>query len=1119
MEHHQPTNSLTVSPATRSRDLMAQSRALKGASRELVVGSRELVVKPRKLKGFVELMARTNFSFLQGASHPEEMVEQAVRLDYDGIAVCDLNGLYGVARGFSAIRSPSNFTASLHVKESFHYMIGTELTLTDQSAVTLIPVHKSGYSHLCELLTLGKRQATKGFSRLSMEDLARNNEGLLCFALPPIDEDRFLNLQKIFGDRLYVPVWRDLTWESREYFKMAIRLERNLGAQLFVTNRPFMHAPERKPLFDILTCISHHQTIGDAKNILIQNAERHLKPLDELQDLWRDRLDLLEVTLKISERVEFSLDEIRYRYPNSNLPEKMNGSDYLRHLVYRGLRKKHGENVSDELCKAVEHELKVIKQLEYEDYFLTLYEICQFADQKGILYQGRGSAANSVVCYGLGLTAINPVQMELLFERFISIERHEPPDIDIDFEHSRREEVIQHIYEKYDERHAAMVCTVIRYRSRMAFREAAKVFGLPLEKINILVKFMGRDGVRRLEDPEVPSRFAVDPEQLQMILFAAKELKGFPRHLGIHTGGFLITQDPITEMVPVEKATMNGRYVIQWNKDDVNSLKLMKIDVLSLGMLTALRRCFEMLRTVKKKNYELYSLPADDKPTYDMICKADTIGVFQIESRAQMNTLPRVQPKNFYDLVVEVALVRPGPLQGGMVHPYLKRRQGKEKVVYPHENLKAVLGKTFGVPIFQEQVMKMVVAVAGFTPGESDELRRILSNAWRNKGTMEGIRERIMVGMKGNGISDHYAEQLYKTIQGFASYGFPESHAASFALLTYASCYIKRHYPDVFACALLNSQPMGFYPPRVLINDAQRHGVHFLPLDVQISSYEYTLEESTRSTWGHAVRNGLISVYGVQEKLLRGIEQEREIRGLFKGLEDFIRRCQLPKNVLLKIAMAGGFACFNENTRHLIWQIESLSLDPESFLWGVAKESFTVRTPSTDEEDGDSDEEPMGREQNLIPFESNWEKMERETGAKGFSLDHHPMQILRSMVLKMNEKFQEQKYISFSDSSQLARFRNQQKIRVAGLRSVTQRPPTAKGMCFITLEDEFGFMNLVVPPDVYQRDREIIYSSSFLHVCGFVESRSAVINIKVEKLFAFFDPKIAFDNVNTGVPS
>lgn len=1072
-------------------------------------------------EGFVELLARTNFSFLQGASFPEEMVEQALKLDYNGIAICDLNGLYGVARGFQTATSPSLFSASVHVKEKFRYMIGTELILTDQTSVSLLPVNKNGYSRLCELLTLGKRQATKGFSRLSMEDIERFSGDLLCFALAPVSEKNFLRLQKKFDDRLYVPVWRDLTWESREFYKQALFLEKNYGAQLFATNRPLMHIPERKPLFDVLTCILHHKSIEESKNILVQNSERHLKNIEELSELWRDRLDLLEITLDIAERIEFSLDQIRYRYPQSYLPEGETPSQYLKTLVSSGLQRRHNfAQVPEDILQMAEHELKVIKDLEYEDYFLTLHEICQFAKQKGILYQGRGSAANSVVCYALELTAVNPVKMGLLFERFISPERHEPPDIDIDFEHSRREEVIQHIYEKYNEKHAAMVCTVIRYRARMAFRETAKVFGVPLSKINKMVKFMGRDGMRRLLEPGAAARFEIRDEILQMILRLATEVYGFPRHLGIHTGGFLITQDPITEMVPVEKATMNGRYVIQWNKDDINTLKLMKIDVLSLGMLTVLRKSFELLEKHKNRNFDLYSLPSEDKPTYDMVCEADTVGVFQIESRAQMNTLPRLKPRNFYDLVVEVALVRPGPLQGGMVHPYLKRRQNQEAVVYAHKDLEPILKKTLGVPIFQEQVMRIVVAVAGFTPGEADELRRILSNSWRKKGTMEGIRERIMSGMQNHGVEKKYAEQIYQTIEGFANYGFPESHAASFALLTYASCYLKRHYPDVFACSLLNSQPMGFYPPRVIISDAQRHQVPFRSLDIQSSSYDYTLEEDPDSVWSHAVRTGLRSIYGIPENFLRSIEKDRSEKGAYQDLKDFIRRNSIPKAVLLKLAAAGAFQAFDGDARKMLWQIESLSLDRNSFLWGMPKENFL---PSRNVVQSElMDRQIIQKEiddSQLIPFESKWELMLRETDTKGFSLDNHPMQVLRPLIDQYNDEYREKKYILFSDSKKLQNLRHRQKIRVAGLISVTQRPPTAKGMCFITLEDEFGFMNLVIPPVVYQRDRMTIYTSSFLHVCGTLEKNGPVMNVKVDRLYPFLKSPTSFDNVNTGVPS
>ncbi len=1090
----------------------------------------------QEIEGFIELLARSNFSFLQGASHPEEMVEQALKLDYDGIGLCDLNGLYGVARGYQTIRSPSFFTASVNVKEKFRYLIGSELTLTDQSSVALMPMNKSGYSNLCRILTAGKRKASKGFSQISLADLAdikETQQNLLCFAFLPISEEKWLLLHKIFGNRLYIPVWRDLTWESREFFKQALQMENKWGAQLFATNRPLMHVPERKPLFDVLTCILHHKELDQAKDILIQNAERHLKSLAELKELWRDRLDLLEVTLDIANRVEFTLDQIRYRYPSSNLPEKRTPTEHLRELVFEGLKIR--QQLSEDIRKTAEHELKVIQQLEYEDYFLTLYEICQFAKSKGILYQGRGSAANSVVCYALQLTAINPVQMGLLFERFISPERQEPPDIDIDFEHSRREEVIQHIYEKYNEQHAAMVCTVIRFRARMAFRESAKVFALPLNTVNTMVKYMGRDGMKRLLEPGVFEKFQLREEQLKLILQMASQLYGFPRHLGIHSGGFIITQDPMIEMVPVEKATMNGRYVIQWNKDDVNFLKLMKIDILSLGMLTVLRKSFELLKTHKNIDYELYTLPQEDKKTFEMACKADTVGVFQIESRAQMNTLPRMKPKCFYDFVIEVALVRPGPLQGGMVHPYLKRRDRKEKVFYAHPDLKPVLEKTLGVPIFQEQVMKIVVAVAGFTPGEADELRRIMSNAWRKKGTMDGVREKIMRGMKNHGIEEQYAEQIYKTIEGFANYGFPESHSASFALLTYASSFLKCHHPDVFACALLNSQPMGFYPPRVIIHDAQKHGVKFKPLDIQVSQMDYTLEKSEPTSrnkensqgfkvgdWGHEVRTGLRSIYGIPDQYLKQIEEERFTRGAYQSLKDLIRRNtatsqgarSVPKSVLLKLAAAGAFHAFDDNVRKLIWEIESLCLDQNSFLLGSALESFEKETDLQALQEDDSQH---------LPFESNWDSMRRETLSKGFSIDQHPMQVLRPWVEKCNKQYQKQRFIPFSDAKKLQSMKHRQKVRAVGLVSVTQRPPTAKGMCFVTLEDEFGFMNLVVPPDVYQRDRMVIYSTSFLHVCGLLEKNGPVLNIKAERLHPFLNSQtpyeMSFKSVNTGVSS
>lgn len=1047
----------------------------------ILTNSNHLPVRARA-QGFVELLGRSNFSFLQGASHPEEMVQEAIGHGYDGLAICDLNGLYGVVRGFQTAQSPSLFTASPKAKEGFHYLIGSELTLTDETTLTLIPMNKQGYSHLCELLTLGKRQAAKGFSKLSLEQIETYNQGLLCLALPPWTDERYERLEAIFDDRLYVPVWRDLTWESHEFNKQAFALEEKYKAQLFVTQRPFMHNPARRRLFDVLTCILHHTTLQEAKNKLIQNSERYLKGLEDIDLLWHDRLDLVEKTVEIARRVSFTLDEIRYRYPHSQLPTGKTPSEHLQELAFEGARERYPQGVPEKITRMIAYELELIKDLEYEDYFLTLKEICDFASSRGILHQGRGSAANSVVCFCIGLTSVDPTKIDLLFERFISRERREPPDIDIDFEHSRREEVIQHIYEKYNERHAAMVCTVIRFRSRMAIREAAKAFGIPLAKINSIVTFMGRDGMRRLTEPDVGPKFGLTPEEWTLFLDLAGQLHGFPRHLGIHTGGFLITQDPITEMVPVEKATMNGRYVIQWNKDDVATLKLMKIDVLSLGMLTCLRKCFELLKNHKGLNFTLATLPAEDKPTYDMICKADTVGVFQIESRAQMQTLPRMLPRTFYDLVVEVALVRPGPLQGGMVHPYLRRRQGLEKVTYPHADLKPILEKTHGIPIFQEQVMKIVIAAANFSPGEADELRRIMSSAWRKRSTMDGIKKRIMDGFMDHGISPVYGEQIYKTIEGFANYGFPESHAASFALLTYASCYLKHHHPEVFTCALLNSQPMGFYAPRTLVSEAQHHGVEVRPLCIQNSDYDYTLETHER---GHALRVGLRSLNGIPEVLLKKIEATKKQDGPFTDIGDFIRRTQLPRSVLVKLAGAGAMECFNPNVRELIWHLEGLSLDQESFLWGHPKEQLLI----------EEDDEPE-----YLPFESNWDRLRREYDSKGFAVDAHPLSVLRSYLQAKSAELISRRYVPYFSSADLTRFKPKTKVRLAGLVSVTQRPPTAKGMCFITLEDEFGFMNIVIHPEIYQKDRLTIYGRSLLEIHGTVEKSGTLINIRAERV-------------------
>jgi DNA polymerase-3 subunit alpha/error-prone DNA polymerase len=742
---------------------------------------------------FVELLGRSNFSFLRGASHPEEMVVRAKDLHYRGLGLCDINGLYGVVRGYQAAYKASHFIESAVTlsTDEFQYYVGSELNLSDASSIVLMPLNKDGYARLSRLITRAQLESPKNFSSLQMNDILENADDLLAFPLPPWHEENLGLLYEAFQDRLYLPICRDLTFESIRHNREAFRLEKEKGLPLFVTQRPLMHHSARKPLHDVLTCILHKITLDEAKQRLTLNRERYLRPLHELRALWHDRLDLIQRTVEISSRVQFSLKELRYIYPHEHLPEDQTSAQFLYELCQEGLKWRFPEGAPLKVQAQMLNELKLIARLQYEDYFLTLWDVCNFARQQQILYQGRGSAANSVVCYLIGLTAVDPTKIDLLFERFLSSERGEPPDIDIDFEHERREEVLQYIYRKYGVEHAAMVCNVICYRSRMALREVCKTMGVASETIDSMVRFMGREGLKRIvQTPHEIEKLGVSSEQFHHITQLTAQLLGFPRHLGIHSGGFVISHNPLIENVPIEKATMEGRYVVQWNKDDLAALGMMKIDLLSLGMLTAVRKCLSLLHTHYHRDWNLAQIPPEDSATYAMVQKADTIGVFQIESRAQMSILPRLKPRTYYDLVVEVAIVRPGPILGGMIHPYLKRREGLEQTVYAHPALEPILKRTFGVPIFQEQVMQIVIAVAGFTPGEADELRRIISSSWRSKTLMEGLRQRILGGMLSNGIGREFAEQIYKTIEGFASYGFPESHAASFALITYGSLHL-----------------------------------------------------------------------------------------------------------------------------------------------------------------------------------------------------------------------------------------------------------------------------------------------------------------------------------------
>lgn len=1049
---------------------------------------------------FVELLGRTNFSFLQGASHPDEMILQAKAFGYRGLAICDLNGLYGVVKGDEATEGTSSFIenssldTAIHNNPTFSYYFGAELTIntSPHHSLAIFPMNKRGYSHLCQLITLARQRAPKSFSLLTLSDLNLLNEALIACPLPPWNLNHLRQLMEIFPHRLYLPVWKDFSWSSLQYYQQALQLERELQLPLFATQRPLMHHPERKPLLDVLTCILHQTTLQKAQTYRLTNSECHLKPLPQLAYLWKERLDLLARTLEIADQLQFSLRELRYQYPHAGLPPGKSVTQYFRHQVEQGLLWRFPQGEPPKIRQLIEYEMNLITEMAYEDYFLTIMDICQFARREGILFQGRGSAANSVICYVLGLTAVDPTQIQLLFERFISKERGEPPDIDIDFASDRREEVIQYIYRQYGEQHAAMVATVICYRTRMALRETAKVLEIPQTNMDRLIKYMGREGMKRLlSQSDQVQFFQIDPQKFKLLLTISASLQGFPRHLGIHTGGFLISERPITESVPIEKASMQNRVVIQWNKDDLNYLKMMKIDILGLGMLTALNKCLSLLKSKKNIDLNLASIPAQDSPTYKMIAKADTVGVFQIESRAQMSLLPRLQPSNFYDLVIQVAIVRPGPIQGGMIHPFIRRRHGQEKVNYLHPDLENILSRTLGVPIFQEQVMQIASILSDFTPGEADELRRLMSSSWKNPEAMKGLRQRLLNGMIHHGISLTSAEQIYQSIEGFAAYGFPESHAASFALLTYASCYLKCHHPEAFVCSLLNSQPMGFYSPRTLIADAQRKGVQFLPLSIEKSEYDYTLEKSSSSTESLSVRVGFRAVYGLNKQSLTNLLLERELNGPFSDLENLVRRSHLPRPFLMHLASAGAFHPWQITPRSALWTIQALSLDPKSLVFGRPQETFNS-----------SNHVSPASSIDILPKENAWNQLQREYHSMGFSLNAHPLSLLRPDLERINDRYHQENLVPYTTSRNLKFLSNGQRVRVAGLLSIQQRPPTAKGFTFLTLEDETGFFNVILKPQIHETYRLILTQSPLLEIQGILEMASGALNIKALKIIS-----------------
>jgi error-prone DNA polymerase len=1012
------------------------------------------------LPAYAELHCLSNFSFLRGASHAGELVARAVELGYAALAVTDECSFAGSVRAHLAARD-----AALQL------IHGTELQLACGMKLVLLAQNRAGYGNLSALVTLGRRRAEKGSYLLTRQDLAGWDGGgvpdCLALWLPPTEvnagDARWL--AEHFAGRAWIACERHLRPDDHERLAHLRELAAAVQLPLVAAGDVHMHARSRRPLQDVLAALRLNTTVAQAGHALFPNGERHLRSRLALARLYPP--DLLAETLKIAARCDFSLDELRYEYPEEVVPTGETPDSWLRQLTEAGLSRRYPAGVPEKVVAQVEHELQLIAAMAYAPYFLTVHDIVAWARGQGILCQGRGSAANSAVCYALFVTEVDPARASMLFERFVSRERNEPPDIDVDFEHQRREEVIQYIYAKYGRERAALAAAVISYRHRSALRDAGRALGFPLAAIDRLAGNLAWWEKRE----ELPQRFAevgLDPNDpaAQRWLAVAQMLIGFPRHLSQHVGGFVISRGRLDRLVPVENAAMPERTVIQWDKDDIDALGLMKVDVLALGMLSALRRMLAAVAQRRGRSFRLCDVPDRDAATYAMISRADTVGVFQIESRAQMSMLPRLRPQRFYDLVIEVALVRPGPIQGNMVHPYLRRRQGLEPVSYPSEAVRGVLERTLGVPIFQEQAMQIAIVAAGFTPGEADQLRRAMA-AWKRKGGLEPFRDRLLDGMKRRGYGDEFAAALYRQIQGFGEYGFPESHAASFALLAYDSAWLKRHEPAAFLLGLLNSQPMGFYSPSQLVQDARRHGVEVRPVDVVLSGWESTLEGEGLA----AVRLGLQQVRNFDAAAGARILAAREDAS-FADLADLARRAQLARADLDALAAAGALGQLAGHRRQAAWAAAAVPLQRDLFS-GIALREAAVDFAA-----------PREGENIVADYRS-----------LGLTLERHPLALLRSTLAA-------KRYLS---ATALRERGNDALVRCAGIVTCRQRPGTAGGVIFVTLEDETGCANVVVFKDVSARQRRILLGSRLLGVAGILQREGqgehAVVHLIAKRLF------------------
>jgi len=1035
---------------------------------------------------YAELHCVSNFSFLRGASHPEELIDTAIKHGYEALAITDECSMAGVVRAYGRVRELTTEDPLI----SFRLIVGSEFALDDGFRLVVLARDAQGYSRLCRLITDARRNASKGSYDIDRDRIERAGlEHCVLLLVPPyFPDDAARATQSVFDSApIQYPLdpWFQWFKSLGTHTFLALELHYNqydnkhthwlldIGARyqlaVVAASDVHMHRRQRRALQDVLTCIKHTCTLDEAGKKLFPNGERYLRDARALRAIYPEQT-LINSAL-VAELCTFDLSELDYQYPREVVPTDLSSADYLRQLTFEGVAWRWPDGVSDDVIKQIEHELALISQMQYESYFLTVYDIVNYARSQHILCQGRGSAANSAVCFCLGITEVDPSRTRMLFERFISKERDEPPDIDVDFEHERREEVIQYIYAKYGRHRAALAATVITYRKKSAVRDIGKVIGLSIEQIDALSKSLAWwDGANVIGERLSDMGFDSTSPLMKRYAWLLDQLLGFPRHLSQHVGGFVISDRDLSTLVPVENAAMPDRTIIQWDKDDLEELGLLKVDVLALGMLTAISKCFATIEAYHNQQLTMATIPPDDTPTYDMICRADTVGVFQIESRAQMTMLPRLRPRNYYDLVIEVAIVRPGPIQGGMVNPYLQRRQGIMEVTYPNPELERVLERTLGVPVFQEQVMEIAMVAAGFSAGQADQLRRSMA-AWRRAGAVSEFRDRLVGGMLKNGYDPEFAESIFRQVEGFGEYGFPESHAASFALLVYVSCYLKCHEPAAFLCAMLNSQPLGFYDPSDLVQDARRHNVDVLAVDVNESEHDHKLIAGDRIDANThrpepAVRLGFRLVSKLSSQ---GIEQILNARkqGRFTSAEDLVRRSGIHQGDQQALSNSGALENIAGNRHQAQWDLLGVEQLPE-----LLSDASAVET------------------QIELPLPSAGENTVADYQSMGLTLGNHPVFLLR-------EELQHRKILSSKEWEAIPDGRH---TRLAGLVKVRQRPGSAKGVVFMTLEDEHGPMNIIIWEAVVQKYRKEVLNGQLVCVSGVTQRAQGVTHLVAKQL-------------------